>query len=118
MFPPVFVVRPPDGPAADWVRANVDFAAQMTKLGAPGFGEVSSRLPELLLIEVLRLHLATAPASTHGLVAALRDPVLRTALARVHATPAHKWTVEPLQHRSAEGLDGARSPDAIGRPIC
>jgi AraC-like DNA-binding protein len=96
MFPTLFVVRPPAGPAADWVRANIDFAVQMTRLGAPGFGEVSSRLPELLLIEVLRLHLSTAPASTHGLVAALRDPVLRPALARVHAEPAHKWTVEAL----------------------
>ncbi len=96
MFPPVFVVRPPDGPAADWVRANIDFAAQMTTLGAPGFGEISSRLPELLVIEVLRLHLSTAPASTHGLVAALRDPVLRPALARVHAEPAAKWSVASL----------------------
>jgi AraC-like DNA-binding protein len=96
MFPPLFVVRPPPGPAADWVRANIDFAVEMTRLGAPGFGEVSSRLPELLLIEVLRLHLATAPAATHGLVAALRDPVLRIALGRVHADPGHKWTVESL----------------------
>lgn len=96
MFPPVFVVRPPEGPAAEWVRANVDFAAEQTTLGAPGFGEVSSRLPELLLIEVLRLHLSTAPASTHGLVAAVRDPVLRLALARVHTEPAAKWSVARL----------------------
>ena len=96
MFPPVFVVRPPAGPAADWVRANVDFAVSMTKVGAPGFGEVSSRLPELLLIEVLRLHLATAPASTHGLVAALHDPVLRPALAQIHAAPDQRWSVAAI----------------------
>ena len=96
MFPQVFVVRPPAGPAADWVRANVEFAAQQTTMGGPGFGQMSSRLPELLLIEVLRLHLSTAPASTHGLVAALRDPVLRHALARIHAAPDTKWSVPSL----------------------
>ena len=96
VFPPVFVVRPPPGPAADWVRANVDFAVAMTTVGAPGFGEVSSRLPELLMIEVLRLHLATAPVATHGLVAALRDPVLRPALAAIHAAPAQRWSVPAI----------------------
>jgi AraC-like DNA-binding protein len=96
MFPQVFVVRPPAGPAADWVRANVEFAAQQTTMGGPGFGQMSSRLPELLLIEVLRLHLSTAPASTHGLVAALRDPVLRHALAMIHAAPDTKWSVPSL----------------------
>jgi AraC-like DNA-binding protein len=96
VFPPVFVVRPPPGPAADWVRANVDFAVQQTRMGGPAFGEVSSRLPEMLLIEVLRLHLSTAPASTQGLVAALRDPVLSKALALVHAEPGRKWSVIEL----------------------
>ena len=93
MFPPVFVVRPPTGPAAEWVRANIEYAAAQTSIGALAPDNVSTRLPELLLIEVLRLHLSTAPAATHGLVAAVRDPVLRPALAGVHADPAAKWTV-------------------------
>ena len=78
------------------MRANVDFAVAMTTVGAPGFGEVSSRLPELLMIEVLRLHLATAPVANHGLVAALRDPVLRPALAAIHAAPAQRWSVPAI----------------------
>jgi transcriptional regulator GlxA family with amidase domain len=43
------------------------------------------------------------------LVAALRDPLLRLALARVHAEPAHKWTVESLAARASVSrsvLDG------------
>ena len=94
VFPPVFVVRPPPGPAADWVRANIDFAVEQTRIGAPAFGGTSSRLPELLLVEVLQLHLDTAPASTHGLVAALRDPVLSKALSLVHGAPERKWSVQ------------------------
>ena len=63
VFPPVFVVRPPDGPAADWVRANVAYALEHTEAAPSSPGIVMSRLPELLLVEVLRLHLASAPAA-------------------------------------------------------
>jgi AraC-like DNA-binding protein len=96
VFPPVFVVRPPPGPVADWVRANIDYAVEQTRIGTPAFGGNASRLPELLLVEVLQLHLASAPAATHGLLAALRDPVLSRALALVHAAPERKWSVPDL----------------------
>ncbi len=59
-------------------------------------GLASTRLPELLLVEVLRLHLATAPAIERGWIAALRDPVLAPALARLHAASAYRWTVAEL----------------------
>ena len=38
---------------------------------------ITTRLPELVLIEVLRLHLATAPAADHGWLAALARPGAR-----------------------------------------
>jgi AraC-like DNA-binding protein len=98
VFPPVFVVRPPAGPAADWVRANIDFALAQT---ATGGGPSTTRLPEMLLIEVLRLHLATAPAAERGWVAALRDPVLGPAMALLHRSAEHKWTVAELARRLA-----------------
>jgi AraC-like DNA-binding protein len=53
-------------------------------------------LPELVLMEVLRLHLATAPAAEGGWIAALRDPVLAPALGAVHGAPQRKWTVAEL----------------------
>jgi AraC-like DNA-binding protein len=50
----------------------------------------------MLLIEVLRLHLATAPASERGWLAALRDPVLTPAMRAIHSAPERKWTVAHL----------------------
>lgn len=47
-------------------------------------------------MEVLRLHLATALASEHGWAGALKDPVLSAALALLHRSPEHKWTVTEL----------------------
>jgi hypothetical protein len=70
-------VRPPDGPAADWVRANIAYALAQTAAAPANQGIVMSRLPEMLLVEVLRLHLASAPAADRGWLAALNDPVLR-----------------------------------------
>jgi AraC-like DNA-binding protein len=99
-FPPVFVVRPQAGPVSDWVRANIAFAMEQTAVGGPAFG-VSTRLPEMLLIEVLRLHLAGAPAADAGWMAALRDPVLRPALADIHRRPEYKWTVSALAARAS-----------------
>ena len=81
-FPPVFVVRPPAGPAAQFVESSIAWALANTSAYVPA-DAVSTRLPELLLIEVLRLHLATAPAVDHGWIAALRDPVLAPAMARL-----------------------------------
>jgi AraC-like DNA-binding protein len=93
VLPPVFVVTPPAGPAADWVRANIEYALAQTTSSSLG---VPTRLPELLLVEVLRLHLASAPVADHGWAPALRDPVLAPTLAAMHADPARKWTVADL----------------------
>jgi AraC-like DNA-binding protein len=95
VFPPAFVVTLPDGPAKALVQAGIEYALATTARTLPS-EPVSTRLPELLLIEVLRVHLADAPATEHGWVAALRDPVLAPALAALHAAPQRKWTVAEL----------------------
>ncbi|MDP3892964.1 AraC family transcriptional regulator [Nocardioides sp.] len=95
-LPPLFVVSPPEGPAREWVRASIDYAAQQTSPAAAGGLVGPTQLPELLVREVLRLHLAGAPAVDTGWLAALRDPVLAPAMAAIHRRPEHKWTVQAL----------------------
>jgi AraC-like DNA-binding protein len=96
VFPPAFVVSPPEGPARTWVSASIEYAAQQTTQVAPDRLESPTRVPELLLTEILKLHLASAPAVEHGWVAAINDPVLAPALAAIHNSPEEKWTVEAL----------------------
>jgi AraC-like DNA-binding protein len=108
-LPALFVVRP-DEAAARWVRASIEYAMEPSPM--------ARQLPALLLAEVLRLHLASAPAMDRGWLAALRDPVLAPALAAVHADPARKWTVAELAAEAAVSrslLDG-RFRDLLGRP--
>jgi AraC-like DNA-binding protein len=98
-LPPVFVVRLTDTPAAHWVEASIRYALASSNPSAAV--STSTRLPELLLIEVLRVHLASTPSSQHGWIAALRDPVLAPAMAQLHAAPNRKWTVAELASASA-----------------
>jgi AraC-like DNA-binding protein len=98
-FPPAFVVRPPAGPAKSWFDASIAFALEGSS-GDPS-APASTKLPELLLIEALRLHLATAPAVESGWVAALRDPMLAAAMAAIHQAPERKWTVAELAAESS-----------------
>jgi AraC-like DNA-binding protein len=98
-FPPAFAVRPPPGPARAWFDASIAYALEESS-GECG-GLRSTKLPELLLIEVLRLHLANAPASEQGWFAGLRDPLLVPALKAIHTTPERKWTVADLAMEAA-----------------
>jgi AraC-like DNA-binding protein len=96
-LPAVFVVRFVSGPAAGWVKASIDYAmADAVPPSNRSPSVIATRLPELVLIEVLRTHLATAPAIDHGWIAALRDPVLAPALAVLHQEPERRWTVAGL----------------------
>ncbi len=100
VFPPVFVVSPPSGPARDWVRASIEYAIQQTAQVSAERFEVPPRVPELLLIEVLKLHLASTPAAGTGWISAMHDPVLRPALAAIHGAPECKWSVAALAGES------------------
>jgi AraC-like DNA-binding protein len=114
-FPPLFVVTPPAGPVADWVRSSIQFALDASA-GRPPSDPLMARLPEVLLAEVLQLHLATAGAD-RGWIAALRDPVLAPAMAAIHGAPEEHWTVSDLAakaHVSRSVLD-ERFREVIGR---
>ena len=101
VFPPVFVVRLPSGAAAGWVQASVAYSIEATAPSNASPSLITTRLPELVLMEVLRLHLATAPAADSGWLAALRDPVLAPALSLLHGEPDRKWTVAELASGAA-----------------
>jgi AraC-like DNA-binding protein len=95
-LPPLFVVRLGPGSASDWVRASVTYALHATEPSNRSTSALSTRLPELVLIEVLRVHLASAPAGDSGWLAALGDPVLAPALSLLHRDPSHAWTMQEL----------------------
>ena len=93
-LPPIFVVRP-TGAAKPWVESSLRYVLEATEGGATD-SELLTRLPAIVLAEVLRIHVAEAPAADGGWLAALRDPVLAPVLGQLHRAPERKWTVADL----------------------
>ncbi len=117
VFPSVFVVRLPGDHASGWVQASITYSLEETVLSNASGNSISTRLPELVLIEVLRFHLATAPAADVGWIAAIHDPVLAPALSLLHGSPEHKWTVDELAAGAAvsRSLLDQRFRQVLGR---
>ena len=108
-LPPLFVVHP-DEAAAQWVKASIDYAMRNP-------ASMSTQIPALLLGEVLRIHLESAPAVDRDWLAALRDPVLAPALARLHAEPERRWSVADLAAEAmvSRSLLDSRFREVLGR---
>ena len=88
----------PPGAAASWVQASIALrargdACRRTRVRTRS----STRLPELVLIEVLRLHLASAPGGRSRLDRRAR--AIRCSHPRsrsLHGSPERQWTVAEL----------------------
>lgn len=114
-FPPALVVQPPPGPARSWFDASITYALEAPASRPPS--GPSTKLPELLLVEILRLYLARAPAAERGWLVALHDPVLAKAMVAIHRTPERRWTLADLAAEAtvSRSLLGARFRETLGR---
>ncbi|MEW2430950.1 AraC family transcriptional regulator [Micromonospora sp. NPDC047644] len=94
-LPPVIHV-PADTPEAgtvQWALGEIDAELRSTRLGSH---LVAEHLALVLLIRILRLHLARDERPGSGWLAGLTDPVVAPALRAMHARPAHPWTVDEV----------------------
>jgi AraC-like DNA-binding protein len=73
------------------------------ELTRPGLATylVLDRLVDILLVEILRMWLATAPQVDASWWGVLRDPLLMQAVSRIHEAPHHPWTTEALAREVA-----------------
>jgi AraC-like DNA-binding protein len=78
------------------VRPFVEIALAESMQMTSGAECVLARLSELLFIEVVRRHVAKLPPENVGWLAGLRDEYIGRALQRLHAHPAHRWSLEDL----------------------
>jgi AraC-like DNA-binding protein len=77
----------------------VELVGDEAKAQRPGRDMVLSHLLEVLFVEALRSNAATA--ASPGLLRALADERIATAIRELHRTPERKWTVEELANQSA-----------------
>ena len=115
-LPPVLHV-PSSRPEAETVRwALRHIGTELT--GAPLGGQaIAEHLAMVMLIEMLRLHLAQRPGDITGWLAGLADPPIASALRAIHERPGHSWTVAELAavSRVSRSTLAARFKQVVGQ---
>ncbi|GAB2926698.1 cupin domain-containing protein [Nonomuraea fastidiosa] len=116
VLPPVIHV-PGRTAQATTVRWALELIAAELRDPQPATALVTEHLALVMLIHLLRLHLAATPGGTSGWLAGLADPVVAPALRAMHARPAHAWTVSELAGVSAVSRStlAARFKRVVGR---
>ncbi len=93
---PSLVHVPGDSPEASLLRWALErFTSELQQRQA-GRSLMNEHLAHIMLVEVLRAHLATLDSNGMGWFFGLADRNLSAALSAMHANPAHRWTVEAL----------------------
>jgi len=108
-LPPILKVHVVNEPSGQWLENSIRFSVSQMSGSNDGAGVVLAKLSEVLFVETLRRYINALPPGQTGWLAGARDPFIGQALALLHKTPAHPWTVEDLARRV--GLSRTRFAD-------
>lgn len=116
-LPPLVLVpgRTTEAAAVRWALDQIDAELRERQLAST---LVTEHLALVMLIHVLRLHLAVAaPGEVSGWLAGLADPVVAPALRAMHARPERPWTVAQLAEVAAVSRStlAARFKQVVGQ---
>ncbi|OBU87158.1 AraC family transcriptional regulator [Chromobacterium subtsugae] len=93
-LPPLIHI-PAASASAQALRATLELLRLETEASRPGASMAAASLANMVLVQVLRAHLASG-AHTPGWLGALADPRIGKALGLMHADVARHWKVEEL----------------------
>jgi len=93
-LPPILHIRKESDKAV--LRWTLDRLREELHDPQPGGSLAAQQLATMLLIQVLRVHLAEGASSGVGWLFALADPRMRVAISAMHADPARRWTLQSL----------------------
>ena len=84
---------------------------------APGSEVVATRLAEVLVIQLLRAHIASGPTRNKGWLRAVFDPQMGAALSALHDKVNAPWTVESLAEAAgmSRSAFAARFKELLGQ---
>ncbi|WP_246387188.1 AraC family transcriptional regulator [Gluconacetobacter sacchari] len=94
-LPPIVHVRDASNQAAV-LRWSLEQLATEMRDGSVGSALMADHLAQIMLLQVLRLWLASENRGAGGWLGALADPRLARAIGAMHADPARKWTLAAL----------------------
>ena len=93
---PSFILMKADQARTLALHNTVQALASEMAEQAPGSEVVATRLAEVLVIHLLRAHIASEPERSEGWLRAVFDPQMGTALRAIHNRVKTPWTVETL----------------------
>ena len=99
-----------------WLQSTLRFIAREAKQLRPGGETVITRLADILVIQMLRSWIDSAPEGDQGWLAALRDRQVGRALTSIHREPERDWTVASLAREVGMSRSGfsARFTGLVG----
>jgi AraC-like DNA-binding protein len=98
MLPPIVrIQKESDKAALRWCLERMQHELREPQ---PGGFLVAQQLASMVLVQVLRLHLAEGPKGGVGWLFALADRQMAAAITAMHDDPAHRWTLRTLAQRA------------------
>lgn len=118
LLPKVLRVDTFDLDEGGWLQSTLRFISHEAKELRPGGETVITRLADILVIQMIRAWIDSAPEADQGWLAALRDRQVGRALASMHREPAREWTVEALAKEvgMSRSAFSARFTTLVGEP--
>lgn len=98
LLPQVLHVDSWDADEDGWLHSTLRFISREAKELRPGGETVITRLADILVIQMIRSWIDSAPATEQSWLAALRDEQVGRALVSIHREPEREWTVAALAH--------------------
>jgi len=96
LLPTVLQIDTWDDDEGSWLQSTLRFISREAKELRPGGETVITRLADILVIQMIRSWIDSAPEADRGWLAALRDEQLGRALTSIHREPEREWTVASL----------------------
>jgi AraC-like DNA-binding protein len=114
---PSFILMKADQARTFALHNTVQALASEMAEQAPGSEVVATRLAEVLVIQLLRAHIASEPGRNKGWLRAVFDPQIGAALRAVHARMNTPWTVESLAESAgmSRSAFAARFKELLGQ---
>lgn len=106
-------------PAPAWLAESLGLTLSGSDAPRVGGDATRERLAQVVLVEALRRHVESLPASGTGWLPALADRHVGAALALVHGRPSENWTVERLgrQVGLSRSALAERFSQKMGEPV-
>jgi AraC-like DNA-binding protein len=118
LLPKVLQLDAWDHDEGGWLQSTLRFISREAKELRPGGETVITRLADILVIQMIRSWIDSAPEADRGWLAALRDRQVGRALTAIHRAPERGWTVESLAREvgMSRSAFSARFTDLVGEP--